>query len=56
MRFYACQNEECNNKGAPYHDHEPDEVIVLCPLCSKAMTVIPAPDLKPPQPESEGGE
>jgi hypothetical protein len=53
MRFIACQNDECDNKGAPYHDHEPDEVIVLCPLCEKAMTVIPDPTVERPD---EGGE
>lgn len=37
MRYVACTNVECANHGASYHDDEPDETIVLCPLCEKTM-------------------
>lgn len=37
MRYVACTNVDCANHGAPYHDDEPDETIVLCPLCEKTM-------------------
>ena len=57
MRYYACHNNDCVNKGAPYHDEQPREVIVLCPCCDTAMQTIPAPDLSPPAIEpAEGGE
>lgn len=46
-RYIACQNDECSNKGAPYHDHEPADTIVACPVCGEAMSVIPEP-LEPP--------
>lgn len=57
MRHIACQNEDCVNNGAPYHLPEldepdegaqPDDEIVLCPVCSNAMATIPTPDLSPP--------
>lgn len=51
MRFIACHNDSCDNNGAPYHDHEPDEVIVLCPMCQRAMAVIPDPTVEAAQKE-----
>lgn len=38
MRYTACTNVDCPNHGAPFHDYEPAEVIVLCPVCEHAMT------------------
>lgn len=39
MRYLACTTVDCVNNGAPYFDFEPDEKIVLCPHCGKAMAV-----------------
>jgi hypothetical protein len=47
MRHIACQNEECANKGAPYFDYEDELVVVVCPLCGKAMAKIPTPEPTP---------
>jgi hypothetical protein len=57
MRHIACQNDECSNRGAPYHDDEDDLVIVPCPACGTTMSKIPTPDLTPPTPtaDTEGG-
>lgn len=54
MRHIACQNDECVNKGAAYHDWEDDLVIVPCPVCGHAMSKIPTP--APPTHASEGGQ
>lgn len=43
VRHVACHEPDCINKGAPFHDYEPAEVIVLCPVCKAAMQVIPTP-------------
>lgn len=53
MRHIACQTDECGNKSAPYFDYEPDETIVLCPLCKRTMTRIPTPDMSPPESKEE---
>jgi hypothetical protein len=48
MRYIACQNDACPNKGAPYTD--PDAAALACPVCEKPMDEIPAPELTPPPP------
>lgn len=48
MRYVACSNEECINKGAPYHLTEDDTGSFACPVCGRAMETC-TPDLSPPK-------
>ena len=41
MIYFACNNNNCNNKDAPYHSE--DSGIFNCPVCDEPMQLIPEP-------------
>lgn len=43
MRYVACKNKECDNKGAPYHFEDGDDTEIDCPMCGEPTREIPDP-------------
>lgn len=53
VRYVACQATDCVNRGAAYHDYEPVDTAVACPLCGTVMQVIEKPAEPEPPAESD---